>query len=278
MNLPEMKVIKRISLFLLLSVFMFGAGSYTALKTEQFFYPNRYGDYAVKDEISYIEAEDGTDGSEINNGETGNIDSGNTDSGNIDNGDTDSGNADYGLRTENKENKDSDKKDSQQASAGSLENVIEAVKEDIPVVTADTVYLVGKVNLADGTIEEEEESVPVKYIGLDRNGLLNELEEYNKNPPLSELKRGFSNIELTAFSKDRIVICKYYGEQEDKQGFYLMVADHFVIVYKEDKKSIYMNTDIMLESLSPELQKEIIAGKYIESEQELYNFLESYSS
>lgn len=156
--------------------------------------------------------------------------------------------------------------------------VIEAAVEEIPVITADTVYLVGKVNLSDGTIEEGEEAVPTKYIGLDRLSLLEELEEYNRNPPLSELKLGFTNIELTAFSKDRVIICKYYQTEPEKEGFYLMVADHFVIVYKEDKQTIYMNTDIMLQNLSPELQEEIIAGKYIEDEQELYNFLESYSS
>ena len=156
--------------------------------------------------------------------------------------------------------------------------VIEAAMEEIPVITADTVYLVGKINLSDGTIEEGEEAVPVKYIGLDRSSLLEELEEYNKNPPLSELKNGFTNIELTAFSKDRVVICKYYEPEPEEEGFYLMVADHFVIVYKEDKRTIYMNTDILLDNLSSQLQEEIIAGKYVENEQELYNFLESYSS
>ena len=39
-----------------------------------------------------------------------------------------------------------------------------------------------------------------------------------------------------------------------------------------------MNTDILLENLSTELQEEIIQGKYMENEQALYNFLESYSS
>ncbi len=57
-----------------------------------------------------------------------------------------------------------------------------------------------------------------------------------------------------------------------------MVADHFVIVYEKDKKTIHTNTDILLESLNEELQTEIIRGKYIQNEQELYNFLESYSS
>ena len=57
-----------------------------------------------------------------------------------------------------------------------------------------------------------------------------------------------------------------------------MVADHFIVVYEEDKGTIYMNTDILLENLSDALQAEIIRGKYVENEEELYHFLESYSS
>ncbi len=74
------------------------------------------------------------------------------------------------------------------------------------------------------------------------------------------------------------MICKYYRLEEEDNGFYLMVADHFVVVYESDKETIHMNTDILLTSLNESLQKEIIRGKYIEDERALYNFLESYSS
>lgn len=158
------------------------------------------------------------------------------------------------------------------------EQVIETAVEKAPVITADTVYLIEEVNLSDGTVREKEEEIPVKYIGLDRQELLGELEAYDRNPALSDLKMGFQNIELSSFSRDRVVICKYYRPEPEEKGFYLMVADHFVIVYEKDKKTIHTNTDILLESLSEELQTEIIQGKYIENEQELYNFLESYSS
>ena len=158
------------------------------------------------------------------------------------------------------------------------EQVIETAVEKAPVITADTVYLIEEVNLSDGTIQEKEEEIPVKYIGLDREELLGELEAYERNPALSDLKLGFQNIELSSFSRDRVVVCKYYRPEPEEAGFYLMVADHFVIVYEKDKKTIHTNTDSLLESLSEELQTEIIRGKYIENEQELYNFLESYSS
>ena len=218
-----MKVVRRISLFLVLSVFLLGAGGYTALKAEQFFYPNRYQEKEVKNNLEQS--------------------SGKTESGRVETG----------------------------------EQVIEAAVENIPVVTADTMYLIEEVNLVDGTIQEKKEDVPVKYIGMDRESLIKELESYDQNPPLTELEMGFETIELTAFSKDRVVICKYYKEEPEK-GYYLVVEDHFIVVYEEDRQRLHMNTDILLENLDDELKAEIIQGKYIESEEELYNFLESYSS
>ena len=218
-----MKLIRRISLFLILSGIMLGLGGYTALKAEQFFYPNRY---QAKETPNYVIQQTYGDG------------------------------------------------DIQ-------EQIIEAAAEEIPVLTADTIYLIEEVNLTDGTVHEIEESVPVRYIGLNREMLVDELEIYASNPPLSELERGFETIELTAFSKDRVVICKYYKlekETENEQGYYLMVADHLIVVYRGDQQTVYMNTDILLENLSDTLQAEIMQGKYLETEEEVFNFLESYSS
>lgn len=155
--------------------------------------------------------------------------------------------------------------------------VIEASVTTEPVVTADTLYLVENVNLTKGTATQSQETMPVKYIGLNREELLEELSSYCDNPPLTELEQGFETAELTAFSKDRVAVCKYYREKTPKH-FYLKVADHFIIVCEEDGQTLYMNTDILLERLPDSLQREIMAGKPVASEEELYLFLESYSS
>lgn len=180
---------------------------------------------------------------------------------------------------ETKDNSNGLSADTAQADLGEKEErIIEAAVENAPVITADTIYMVEEVNLADGTIAEREEEIPVKYIGFDRDRLIEELKLYEQNPPLADLKQGFETIELSAFSKDRVVVCKYYRKEKENSGYYLMVANHYVIVYEEDKETVHMNTDILLESLSDELQKEIMEGKYMENERALYNFLESYSS
>ncbi len=223
-----MKLVKRISLFMTLSMVMFGLGGWGALKAEDFFYPNRYRHEAAKapsvpSQQSQILLKPQT----------------------------------AGIEEE--------------------EQVIEAAAADEPVVTADTLYLVEQVDLSKGTVTEKEETVPVMYIGLNREELLEALSAYGDNPPLTELEQGFETIELTAFSKDRVAVCKYYKVKEP-EGFYLMVADHFIVVYEEDRSTLYMNTDILLERLPDSLQREIMAGKHVASEEELYLFLESYSS
>lgn len=245
-----MKLVKRISLFMILSVVMLGLGGWGALKAEEFFYPHRY---------SHSIEQAGTE----ENGLRQSV----------------SQLADRVVPHPSAPEKDMEEVGpaAEQTIDASEEQVIETAAANEPVVTADTRYLLEMVDLSKGTVTESEETIPVMYIGLNREELLQALSAYEDNPPLSELEQGFESVELTAFSKDRVAVCKYYKEQEPK-GFYLMVADHFIVVYEEDRSTLYMNTDILLERLPDSLQREIVEGKFVAGEEELYLFLESYSS
>lgn len=253
-----MKLVKRISLFMVLSAAMMGLGGWGALRAEEFFYPNRYG-YLQESGGTAAKA-DGAGTSAVREGTAAFL--------------SQMAEAVAGSGGE----KDSARENDSAGQDGPVrEQVIETAVAQPPVVTADTLYLVEHVDLNRGTVTEQEESVPVMYIGLNREELLEALSVYDKNPPLTELEQGFETIELTSFSKDRVVVCKYYKQKEPK-GFYLMVADHFIVVYEEDRSTLYMNTDILLDLLPDPLQREIMAGKYVAGEEELYLFLESYSS
>ena len=69
--------------------------------------------------------------------------------------------------------------------------------EDKSVVTADTRYLIEEIDLTRGSVNEREENIPVKYIGLDREEMLEELKAFDNNPPLTELERGFQTIDIS---------------------------------------------------------------------------------
>lgn len=60
--------------------------------------------------------------------------------------------------------------------------------------------------------------------------------------------------------------------------YILLEEKGYVVVYHTDRKTLYASTDILVSELPEKLQKEIEEGKYISSEEQLYNFLENYSS
>ena len=68
------------------------------------------------------------------------------------------------------------------------------------------------------------------------------------------------------------------GQALKDDCYYLKELNGYVVVYLSDKKTVYEYTDISLEGLPENLQKEIQNGKYIETSESLYGFLENYSS
>ena len=68
------------------------------------------------------------------------------------------------------------------------------------------------------------------------------------------------------------------GQALKDDCYYLKELNGYVVVYLSDKKTVYEYTDISVEDLPENLQKEIQNGKYIETSESLYGFLENYSS
>ncbi len=71
---------------------------------------------------------------------------------------------------------------------------------------------------------------------------------------------------------------KRISELIDTGAYYLMAREGFVCVYYEDLKTIYLTTEIPIDHLPDKVRQEILDKKYMKNEEELYNFLESYSS
>lgn len=68
------------------------------------------------------------------------------------------------------------------------------------------------------------------------------------------------------------------GEAVKEDGYYLMEVNGYVAVFLSDRKTPYDYTSIEVAGLPATLQNEIKNGKYIAGIQQLYSFLESYSS
>lgn len=68
------------------------------------------------------------------------------------------------------------------------------------------------------------------------------------------------------------------GSIQKEEGYILSIEDGYVIVYLSDQKTVYEYTSISAKELPQSLQTELESGKQVESLQEVYGFLENYSS
>lgn len=64
----------------------------------------------------------------------------------------------------------------------------------------------------------------------------------------------------------------------DKMSYYLRFENDKVVIYREPNKEFYDYADIKLDTLPPEIKEQIKLGMYIEGEERLYDFLQTYSS
>ena len=145
-------------------------------------------------------------------------------------------------------------------------------------LSADTEYVLKETNIVDQSVVETTWRLPAQYMGMNRKQFLEAMELYEAHPPLSEMERGFVGLEVLAFSRERVVVQMNYRYVQPSASFYLAVYDNEVVVFLEDKKTIYINTEIPLDTLPEDVQQEIIQMMWMPDEESLYHFLESYSS
>lgn len=167
-------------------------------------------------------------------------------------------------------------------------------------VTCDTVYSVSEYDLSTGRQEVYQQLLPENLIGMNRTQLIQWIDEYNQSPTLEDLEKGFCSMELLSFSPTEIRVRKRVESvseaeieqieqpkqlhtQDTVSGnslIYGCILSHegLLTVYDGMRRHVILYTDISLFDLSEEEQQEILDGKEVYSEQELYHLLENYSS
>ncbi len=240
-----MKLLKKVSLFLLISIAMLSLGFYIGVRAYQFFYPG--------------ENQRVTDGNKVPPISMGGNPS-------VDKMVVKQGNLEQEIMEQ--ENKGQENLQQESVLAASQNNV----------VNADTVYILLETDVLTEESVEIQGQLPAKYFGMNREQFIQAMDEYEAFPPLVEMERGFVSLEVLSFSGERIVVQMNYQYIQPSACFYLAAINHEVVVLLENKETIYINTGIKLEDLPQELQTEIIQMKYVESEEKLYDFLEAYSS
>lgn len=173
---------------------------------------------------------------------------------------------------------------------------LEVVLEPTPILTADhndsetvdvatsniilptTNYVLEIYNMKTNSLESEELNPPGYLVGLTREEVINFLTEYMSDMTLSEFNKGLISYELLSFSEKEVVIRKSYNEDLVPYRFYIVVKNGYVIVYNSDLKSVYRYTHIEAKDLPEADRIALSKGIYVDSLEELYGLLESYSS
>lgn len=150
--------------------------------------------------------------------------------------------------------------------------------ESFEKISAATEYVLEETDVATGSTVETTWKIPEMYIGMDREQFVEAMRAYGENPPLAERERGFVSLEVRSFSEKRVVVEMFYEYVRPSKSFYLMAKDNYVVVYLEDRETIYLYTDILLTDLPDRLQQDIIQVMYVPDEVSLYDFLETYTS
>lgn len=104
-------------------------------------------------------------------------------------------------------------------------------------------------------------------------GTLKNWDSYEKQITLLETE----NVKLEKVKEEDKDIKESLNVVEPYE-YILLEEKGYVAVYHTDRKTLYASTDILVSKLPEELQTEIARGKYISSEEQLYSFLENYSS
>lgn len=145
-------------------------------------------------------------------------------------------------------------------------------------ITCDTLLVTQKYDSKTQEMTETVAKAAEKYIGMNREEFLRCIADESAALSLQERKDGLASVEVISFSEERIVLKKYYQELQNKEKYYLAFADNKVIVYEEDRSTVYMRTTIDARELPQELRDEILRGKEISGKADLENFLVSYES
>lgn len=145
-------------------------------------------------------------------------------------------------------------------------------------LNADTKYICMEYNILTKQTEEVEKKLPPMYYGMNREQFVEALEQYARVKPLSEKERGLQSLNVESFSSGKVVVKMNYRYIEPDSVFYLAVVGGEVVAFLEDKKTIYLNTGIMSQSLPESVQLQLIPMIKICGEEELYSFLEAHSS
>ncbi|MBE5923784.1 MAG: hypothetical protein E7271_04850 [Lachnospiraceae bacterium] len=128
----------------------------------------------------------------------------------------------------------------------------------------------------DRLLKEQLKCIPA-LLGCDKDGVENYLSNYMDNLSQAEKEAGLCSYKMISYNGNEITLRKTFKKPE-YNGYYAKSYNGLVVILKGDEKTVYDYTQISITDLPNDLQESVLKGYYLESDEELYSFLETYTS
>ena len=127
-------------------------------------------------------------------------------------------------------------------------------------------------------------SMPVQLLGMDRESIIEYIK--NNNKIFIDGNEKIENLMLVSFDKEKVVIRKSVSiikeesttEEIEVYKYYVTLQENSIIVYKEDKTSVFLETAINTETLDTDSINKLREGIPVKNISELYRILESFTT
>lgn len=163
----------------------------------------------------------------------------------------------------------------------STEEGKEAANTSELIVSNSMSYILESYNINDKTIETANQNVPSEFLGMNRQELIDYLKVNKKK--FADKGQQVQNIMLVSMEKDKLVIRKSISiieetTEEEKYKYYVTLQENKIIVYREDKTTIFLETSINVETLDTDSMDKLKQGIPVKNISELYRILESFTT
>ena len=126
------------------------------------------------------------------------------------------------------------------------------------------------------TLTEQVGNIPA-LIGYDKEGVEAYLKDYMQHLSATEKNEGLTSYRMISYKDNTIHLRKTY-QKPQYDGYYAQAFNGYLVIMNGDKKTVYEYTNISIHVLPQEVQDCLDMGYYLENEEDVYNFLEAYSS
>ena len=129
---------------------------------------------------------------------------------------------------------------------------------------------------SDRVLTEKVSDIPA-LLGCDLDDTKTYLSNYMDHISVEEREDGLCSYELVSYSGQEVCLRKTF-RKEKNSGFIVKSFNGMIVILNSDGKTVYEYTEINIGTLPEAMQDRIINGFEIGTEEELYSFLENYSS